>query len=127
MARHSQSVPPVELGFMLCRLSDGRLTRGPLGVGTATAVQFPDACPSGTKVVGSFHTHPKEGGGSIRPSQQDMKEAQRRKMPALCIANGEKTACYAVRGVAAQQPCYNGPGVAAQQGPITRLVQLLRR
>lgn len=114
MVRTNQSIPAVEVGMMLCRLADGRLTRGPLGVGTATSVQFPDQCPHGTKVVGSFHTHPKEGGGSILPSRQDMSEAKRLSMPVLCIANNDKTACYNVRGV------------AAQQGPITRLVQLLR-
>ena len=118
MARHFQQIPAVEVGFMLYRLADGRLTRGPIGVGTATAVQFPDtcnSCPPGSKMVGSFHTHPKEGGGSILPSQQDMKEAARLKMSVLCIANNDRTACYNVRGV------------KAQQGPITRLVQLLRR
>lgn len=115
MPHYRQSIPGVEIGMMLCRLSDGRLTRGPIGVGTATSVQFSDQCPSGSKVVGSFHTHPKEGGGSILPSAQDMKEAARLKMPALCIANGERTSCYNVRGV------------SAQQGSITRLVQLLRR
>ena len=114
MPRHSQQIPSVEVGMMLCRLADGRLTRGPLGVGTATSVQFPDACPAGSKIAGSFHTHPKEGGGSILPSRQDMSEAQRLKMPVLCIANNDRTACYTVRGV------------AAQQGPITRLVHLLR-
>ena len=115
MPRHTQSIPPVEIGMMLCRLADGRLTRGPVGVGTATSVQFPDTCPAGSKITGSFHTHPKEGGGSILPSHQDMSEAQRLKMPILCIANGERTACYNVRGV------------KAAQGPITRLVQLLGR
>ena len=115
MARVGQQIPGVEIGMMLCRLPDGRLTRGPVGVGTATSVQFPDQCPTGTKVVGSIHTHPKEGGGSILPSKQDMSEAKRLSMPVLCIANNDRTACYNVRGV------------AAQQGPITRLVQLLRR
>lgn len=114
MSRFRQnSLPGVEVGFMLCRLADGRLTRGPIGVGTATAVQFPDTCPAGSKVVGSFHTHPKEGGGSILPSRQDMSEAKRLSMPALCIANNATTKCYTVRGV------------QAQQGPISRLVQLL--
>lgn len=126
MARHSQVIPPIELGAMLCRLPDGRLTRGPLGVGTATSVQFSDVCPAGSKVAGSWHTHPKEGGGSILPSHQDIKEALRLRMPVLCISNNDKTACYSVRGVTAQQ-CYNVRGVAAQQRPITRLVQLLRR
>ena len=115
MARHTQQIPSVEIGMMLCRLADGRLSRGPIGVGTATAVQFSDQCPSGSTVVGSIHTHPKEGGGSILPSRQDMSEAKRLGMPVLCIANNDRTACYNVRGV------------AHQQGPITKLVQLLRR
>ena len=114
MPQYRQSIPSVEIGMMLCRLADGRLTRGPLGVGTATSVQFPDTCPAGSKVVGSEHTHPQEGGGSILPSRQDISEAKRLNMPVLCITNNVKTACYNVRGV------------AAQQGPITRLVHLLR-
>lgn len=88
---------------MLCRGPDGRLTRGAIGVGTATGVQFPDVCPPNTKVAGSVHTHPKEGGGSILPSGQDMSEAKRIGMPAICIVNNEKTACYRVKGVQAAQ------------------------
>jgi len=97
------TIPQVEIGMMLCRMGDGRLTRGPIGVGTATSVQFPDTCPGGSKVVGSIHTHPREGGGSILPSAQDMREAKRIGMPNLCIVNNDKTACYKVRGVAAAQ------------------------
>ena len=95
----ANNIPPVEIGAMLCRLPTGALTRGPIGVGTATGVQFPDNCPSGSQIVGSFHTHPKEGGGSILPSTQDMREAKRIKMPNLCITNNIKTACYKVRGL----------------------------
>ena len=97
------ALPSVEFGGMLCRRPDGALTRGPIGVGTATGVQFPDQCGAGEKVVGSFHSHPKEGGGSILPSSQDMREAARIKMPALCIVNNQKVACYAVKGVQAAQ------------------------
>jgi hypothetical protein len=99
----SNSIPNVEVGMMLCRMNDGRLTRGPIGVGTATGVQFPDTCPPGSKVAGSFHTHPSSGGGSILPSSQDMREAKRIGMPHLCIANESKTACYKVKGVQAAQ------------------------
>ena len=102
------SIPQVEVGAMLCRLNTGALTRGPIGVGTATNVQFPDTCPPGSVVEGSWHTHPKSGGGSILPSAQDMREAKRLSMKSLCISNEDKTACYAVRGV---------PGVHAQQRP----------
>lgn len=116
MARVNQNIPPVEFGFMLCRLPDGRLTRGPIGVGTATNVQFPDQCGPGQKVVGSLHSHPKEGGGSILPSRQDMAEALRLKMEVLCIVNNETNQCYRVKGVQ-----------AAQSRPITRLVHLLRK
>lgn len=87
-------IPQVEIGLMLCRLPTGQLTRGPIGVGSATGVQFPDQCPPGSKVAGSFHTHPTSGGGSILPSAQDMREAKRIKMPVLCIANERSTACY---------------------------------
>lgn len=97
------NIPPVEIGMMLCRMGNGQLTRGPIGVGTATGVQFPDKCPAGTKVAGSVHTHPKEGGGSILPSTQDMREAKRIGMPALCIVNNDRSACYRVKGVEAAQ------------------------
>ena len=99
----ANAIPPVEVGMMLCRMDDGRLTRGPVGVGNAVGVQFPDTCPSGSKVAGSVHTHPKEGGGSILPSTQDIREAKRIGMPTLCIVNNDETQCYSVRGVAAAQ------------------------
>ena len=99
----SNSIPSTEFGAMLCRLGDGRLTRGPIGVGTATSVQFPDMCPPGSKIAGSFHSHPKSGGGSPLPSAQDMREAGRIGMPALCILTSEKTSCYNVAGVKAAQ------------------------
>lgn len=92
-------IPSVEFGGMLCKTPAGKLTRGPLGVGTATGVQFPDQCPAGTKNFGSFHSHPKSGGGSPLPSRQDMREAKRVPMPNLCIITSEKTACYTVKGV----------------------------
>ena len=101
---------------MLCRLQDGRLTRGAIGVGTPTSVQFSDVCPPGSKVVGSWHSHPSSGGGSILPSTQDIREAERIKMPYLCILNEQKTACYKVDGVKAAQ----GPG------PLTTLAMLLQ-
>lgn len=112
-------IPSVEIGMMLCRLPNGALTRGAIGVGTPTNVQFPDVCPAGTTVAGSIHTHPSSGGGSILPSSQDMREAKRIGMPHLCIANEAKTACYKVRGVQ-----------AAQRGTctsLTRLAQLIGR
>lgn len=93
------NIPAVEVGSMVCRAPDGQLVRGPLGVGTATSVQFPETCPAGTTVEGSFHTHPREGGGSILPSRQDIREAKRVGMPNLCIINNTKAKCYAVKGV----------------------------
>lgn len=99
----NNTIPAIEFGAMLCRLADGRLTRGPVGVGTATSVQFPETCPPGSKIVGSVHSHPKSGGGSPLPSAQDMREAARVGMPNLCIVTSEKTSCYAVKGVKAAQ------------------------
>lgn len=99
----ANEIPGVEFGAMLCRLADGRLTRGPIGVGNATSVQFPDTCPPGSKLVGSFHSHPKSGGGSPLPSRQDMREAGRIGMPSLCIVTSEKTSCYRTQGVKAAQ------------------------
>lgn len=102
-AQQANNIPVQEFGAMLCRLSDGRLTRGPIGVGTATSVQFVDVCPPGSTIAGSFHSHPKSGGGSPLPSAQDMREAARIKMPNLCIVTSEKTSCYKVAGVKAAQ------------------------
>ena len=99
MKLSQNSIPPVEFGAMLCRTPQGQLTRGPIGVGTATGVQFPENCPPGATVVGSFHSHPKSGGGSPLPSAQDMREAGRIGMPNLCIITSEKTSCYQVQGV----------------------------
>lgn len=118
----ANDIPRVEIGMMLCRFPDGLLTRGPIGVGTATSVQFPDTCPAGTKVVGSMHTHPKEGGGSILPSTQDIREAQRVGMPAVCIVNNDTSACYRVRGVQAAQ----APAPPARPSAAARLALLLR-
>ena len=112
----ANNLPPNEFGFMLCRLPNGALTRGPIGVGTATNVQFDEHCPANTTVAGSIHSHPKEGGGSYLPSAQDMREAGRLKMPALCIAGADKTACYAVKGVS-----------AAQVAPRPSIASLLRK
>ena len=116
------NIPPVEFGFMLCRTSAGQLTRGAMGVGTSTGVQFPDKCPAGSKIVGSIHSHPKEGGGSILPSAQDMKEARRIGMPNLCIINNETTACYKVRGVKAAQsiPMFNAAQLSTRGVRIVR-------
>ena len=97
---------------MLCKTPDGKLTRGAVGVGTATGVQFPDTCPTNTKVVGSLHSHPKEGGGSILPSAQDMREAGRIGMPNLCIINNDTSACYRVKGVGAAQVHIRMPSLA---------------
>lgn len=100
---HQNSIPQNEIGFMLCKTQSGQLTRGPIGVGTSTSVQFSDFCPAGSKIVGSLHTHPKSGGGSPLPSAQDMREAARIGMPVICITTSEKHSCYNVQGVKAAQ------------------------
>ena len=102
VAAKQNTIPSSEFGAMLCKTPSGQLTRGPIGVGTSTGVQFPDTCPPGTSIAGSFHSHPRSGGGSILPSTQDMREAGRIGMPTLCIVTSEKTQCYAVRGVKPQ-------------------------
>lgn len=125
----SNKIPPVEFGAMLCKLPDGRLTRGALGVGNATSVQFPETCPPGSKVIGSFHSHPKSGGGSPLPSAQDMREAARVGMPNLCIITSEKSSCYGVRGVNAAQspPAQRGPRPPrVRLSPSARAVQNVR-
>lgn len=116
----TQSIPAVEFGFSLFVTPNGVLTRGPVGVGDATSVQFPDTCatcPPGSKLVATIHSHPKEGGGSILPSAQDIREAGRLKMPYLCIINNEKIGCNAVKGVSAAQ--------VPQPSSIARLIGML--
>lgn len=87
-----------EWGAMLCKMPDGKLVRGPLGVGTATSVQFPETCPAGAERWGPWHTHPKEGGGSILPSRQDIRETARLNAKGLCITNNDRTQCYLAKG-----------------------------
>jgi len=122
------SIPAVEFGMGLCLTKDGTLTRGPVGVGDATSVQFPDSCPTG-KFFASIHSHPKEGGGSILPSAQDMREAGRLQMAYLGIINNEKMSFYRVKGVPlssmSQVPMQCGSVSAAQGGALTRLSRLL--
>ena len=93
----ANNIPTVEFGFALCKTPDGRLSRGAIGVGTTTGVQFPETCPTGMSFAGTVHSHPNSGGGSILPSAQDIREASRLKMPALCIINNTETQCYKPR------------------------------
>lgn len=90
-------IPPFEIGAALCKLPTGSLTRGPLGSGTTTGVSFPNTCPPGTKMLGSWHSHPETGGGDIRPSTQDIREAKRFGWDILCTTNEKRSQCYRVK------------------------------
>lgn len=90
------TIPPFEIGAALCRLPSGGLGRGPLGSGTATGVSFPASCPPNTKMFAAWHTHPSSGGGDIRPSAQDIREAGRFGWEQICITNDTETKCYRV-------------------------------
>jgi len=92
----ANTIPPFEIGSTLCRLPAGGLGRGPLGSGTATGVSFPATCPAGSKMEGAWHTHPSSGGGDIRPSAQDIREAKRFNWENICITNDSETKCYRV-------------------------------
>ena len=93
-----RNLPPNEFGFSTGRNAQGQLVRGPIGVGTPTNVQFTEKLPPGIKLETLTHSHPKSGGGSILPSRQDMSEAARIGVPALCIVTEERAQCYAVKG-----------------------------
>ena len=88
-------IPPVEVGFTLCRRPSGVLTRGPAVSGTRTAVNIPLLCPPGSSLEGLFHTHP---GGVAFPSQTDKSSARKFDAKVLCITNDTQTRCFRVTG-----------------------------
>ena len=95
--REAQAAPMAqatnEVGFALCRAQSGQLTRGPVAEGTPVGVNIPVSCPSGTRFVGLFHTHP---GGVAAPSDKDLRAGQATGSRNLCILVPEsgELACY---------------------------------
>lgn len=69
-----------EYGFMVCDANG--LYRGPESVGGPLSVSITPRCPQGGRPKAIFHTHP---GGVPVPSPTDFSEAQRLRIPVLCI------------------------------------------
>jgi hypothetical protein len=65
-------LPANEMGFPVCQLPGGELTRGPVSWGSPTSVKIQLQCPGGSKFLGLSHTHP---GGVAYPSAQDVRSA----------------------------------------------------
>lgn len=72
--------------------------RGPESTGHAYGVNVDVKCPSGTKPLVLWHTHPRSG--SLHPSDADMKAARENNIPWLCVHIPENgaLACYPVVG-----------------------------
>jgi len=76
-----------EIGAPICRAQDGGLFAGRVFQGaTNLQVSIPLACPAGSRVVGTIHTHP---GGLVRPSDADLKEGLRLGLAILCVVKPE--------------------------------------
>lgn len=84
-----------EHGFTLCT-TNGELVKGPEAVGHRTGVKIDIKCPRGAKPIGSYHTHP---GGTVTPSDADVREMQRFRLRHLCIGVPEtkQVVCHRVR------------------------------
>ena len=82
-----------EIGYALCQQPDGSYVNGPVAEGTPVSVNIPIRCPSGTKFVGLYHTHP---GGVPYPSNTDIQSAARVRAAQLCIEVPEtgQTNCF---------------------------------
>lgn len=83
-----------EVGWSICRFSDGKLTNGPVAEGTPFSVEIPVECPPGSELEGLFHTHP---GGVAFPSDTDIRSAVRIGANTLCIDADGHLECYIVK------------------------------
>ena len=85
---------PNEVGFAVCRMSNRRLTHGPVSVGTPTNVYIDVQCPKGSQFEYLFHTHP---GGVPVPSPVDVRSARLSGARGLCIDADGAMRCYKMR------------------------------
>lgn len=90
----NRQVPPNEIGFVLCKTQAGKLTHGPVRMGTPNSVTYPIACPSGSAFIGSVHTHP---GGVAKPSPQDIRGHVQVGAKVMCIKNDHEMKCFRVK------------------------------
>lgn len=95
MAVVGQLLPANELGFTICRASNGQLIRGPVTRGTPTSVSISVQCPENSTFLGLFHTHPR---GVSFPSAQDIESALQVNAPMLCIqSEREGLKCFRIQ------------------------------
>lgn len=85
-----QRLPPVEIGFAMCKTPQGGLVAGPMSSGTHNRVEIPVSCPIGSRFTGLYHTHP---GGVALPSRTDLDSARKVGAKALCISSDTETRC----------------------------------
>ena len=83
-----------EIGYTLCEIPGGGMTRGPMAEGTPVSVDIPVSCPAGSTLKGLYHTHP---GGVAYPSPTDIRSAKQVKADILCVkVPGGALNCYKV-------------------------------
>ena len=83
-------LPKNEFGFTLCRMKNGKLTRGPIATGTPVQVNIPVVCPPGSSLIGLLHSHP---GGVAVPSPQDTRSAKQLGVKDMCIVDDHGLRC----------------------------------
>jgi proteasome lid subunit RPN8/RPN11 len=85
-----------EIGMIICKSQAGRLSSGPLQQGNRNSVKVPVSCPSGSKPVALWHTHPS---GSLELSEADIRTSLEHRIPYCCVSNGKNgsTRCYRVK------------------------------
>jgi len=80
-----------EIAKTIC-LRDGELFWGSEAKGGPLSVHLRTNCPDG-KAIGTWHSHPL---ATSEPSEQDIAEMRRAKLPWLCISGEDALRCYPV-------------------------------
>jgi len=90
--RPASEIDASEIAKTIC-LRDGEVFWGNESRGEPLSVRLRTSCPNGEQ-IGVFHSHP---GGISEPSQQDISEMLRAKLPFLCILGEEALSCYRIK------------------------------
>lgn len=85
-----------ERAFTLCQFRNTLLKGGQATGKDEFSVTLPISCPRG-KPIGTWHSHPAAGGGSLLPSAQDISEIKRLGLQFLCVSVKRETKCYRVK------------------------------
>ena len=80
-----------EIAKTIC-LRDGKLFWGSEAKGGPLSVRLRTNCPGG-KAIGTWHSHPL---ATSEPSEQDIAEMRRAKLPWLCISGEDALRCYPI-------------------------------